>query len=530
MGEKASKGMNRRSFLKGGLAAGGAVVVAGLAGCAPQAGPMPSTGTGSDGLPDQWDYETDVVAIGAGAAGIAAGIEARDLGLDIIVLESQGKVGGNSAICNGGMCIPGSGLQKEQGIEDSPELMAQDLISYLGVDVYEDYIRLLAEQQGLLWDWLNDLGVEFRKESLVGTTGQSVPREHHVVPGVTITNLCDAAKERGAEFMLNTTAKHFVQDPASKMVIGVQAEDKSGKAIYLKARKGVLLCSGGYARNVDMLNKWIFGEGAEAYMETCGDAIGQDGSGILMAMEIGADTRHIDYINMLTAQNPKGTLGQACSIFHVGAIMVNKEGNRFVNEAQGYINTWVEVNAQTDRCCFQVWDQAIFDAYKNNDSAYYSMQKLVDSGLLLTADTYEDLAEQMGVPADAFVATMEKYNGDVAATGVDSVFGREHLVSMVDVPVTLDHGPYYAWETTNQLCCTKGGIKQDATQGCQAVSVAGDIIPRSYLAGKVSGYSNMGLKPGTREAVNSSGVGFGGALAFGRYCVQQMAENENWDA
>lgn len=342
MGEKASKGMNRRSFLKGGLAAGGAVVVAGLAGCAPQAGPMPSTGTGSDGLPDQWDYETDVVAIGAGAAGIAAGIEARDLGLDIIVLESQGKVGGNSAICNGGMCIPGSGLQKEQGIEDSPELMAQDLISYLGVDVYEDYIRLLAEQQGLLWDWLNDLGVEFRKESLVGTTGQSVPREHHVVPGVTITNLCDAAKERGAEFMLNTTAKHFVQDPASKMVIGVQAEDKSGKAIYLKARKGVLLCSGGYARNVDMLNKWIFGEGAEAYMETCGDAIGQDGSGILMAMEIGADTRHIDYINMLTAQNPKGTLGQACSIFHVGAIMVNKEGNRFVNEAQGYINTWVE--------------------------------------------------------------------------------------------------------------------------------------------------------------------------------------------
>ena len=230
MGEKASKGMNRRSFLKGGLAAGGAVVVAGRAGCAPQAGPMPSTGTGSDGLPDQWDYETDVVAIGAGAAGIAAGIEARDLGLDIIVLESQGKVGGNSAICNGGMCIPGSGLQKEQGIEDSPELMAQDLISYLGVDVYEDYIRLLAEQQGLLWDWLNDLGVEFRKESLVGTTGQSVPREHHVVPGVTITNLCDAAKERGAEFMLNTTAKHFVQDPASKMVIGVQAGDKSARA------------------------------------------------------------------------------------------------------------------------------------------------------------------------------------------------------------------------------------------------------------------------------------------------------------
>lgn len=519
-------GIDRRSFLKGGAALGGMAALTGLAGCSG----AQSAASGSESwMPERWDAEADIVAVGAGGAGLAAGIEARDLGLDIIVLESQSKVGGNSAICNGGICIPGSPLQKEQGIEDSPELMAKDLLEYTKEDNYPEYIELLAEQQGLLWDWLTDLGVEFRAESLIGTTGQSVPREHHVAPGGAINTLAEAAEERGADIRLNTPATHFIQNPVTKEVVGVQAQDKSGNPLYFKARKGVLLCSGGYARNVDMLNKWVFGAGAEVYMDGCMDDIGQDGSGILMVMEIGADTRHIDYFNMLTARNPKGGISDACSIFHVGAVLVNKEGERFVNEAQGYINVWNEVNAQTDQSCFQIWDQTIFDAYADNDSAYYSMAKLTDSGLLLQANTFEELAGLMGVPADALAATMARYNDDVASTGRDSLFGREHLVSMNAEPVPIVTPPFYAWETTNSICCTKGGIRQDATQGCQAVSVMGDLIPRLYLAGNVSGYCNCGIILGTHNANNSSGIGFGGALAFGRYCVQQMAGNANWD-
>lgn len=521
-------GIDRRSFLTGSAVFGGAAALAGVGGIA-NAEEAATDAAAADWMPE-WDEEADIIAIGAGAAGLSAGIEARDQGLSIIVLESRSVVGGNSALCNGGMCIPGSPLQAEQGIEDSPDLMYQDLIEYTQSDNYPEYIRLLCDQQALLWDWLTDMGIEFKAESLIGTTGQSVPREHHVGPYVVVETLYNNAVERGADVRLETPATHLVQNPVTKEVIGVTAQDADGNELYFKARKGVLLCSGGYARNVDMLNKWIFGEGAEAYMDGCMDAEGQDGSGILMAMEIGAATRHIDYFNMLTARNPKGNITDACSIFHGGAILVNKEGNRFVNEAQGYIGVWTEVNQQTDQECFQIWDQPIYDTYADNDSEYYSMQKLEDSGLLLRADTIEELAGLMGVPADALQATMDKYNEDVESTGVDSVFGREHLVSMVDAPVALNHPPYYAWETTNSICCTKGGIQQDATQGCQAVDVMGNMIPRLYLAGNISGYSNFGIKPGTREAVNSSGVGFGGAIAFGRYCAQQIALREDWDA
>lgn len=512
--------MDRRSFLKGGIVLGGAAALGALAGCAPS-----SAGAETSSVPSSWDDEADLVAIGAGGGGLAAAIEGRDNGLSVIVLESQGMVGGNSAICNGGMAIPGSALQKELGIEDSPDIMFEDMKAWFKDDYDEDYVRLLCDQQALLYDWLTDLGVEFRAQSVLATNGHSRPREHHLVPGAAISTLSDAAEDKGADVRTKSPVVRLVQDPETKRVLGVVLDD--GTAI--KAKKGVVLAAGGYARNADMLNHYVFGTEAEAYEKSTYDAMGQDGSGILMAMELGADTRHMDYLSMLTVQNPEGSTGDACAIFHLGAVLVNKEGERFVNEAQGYTNVWSETNQQTDKMCYQIWDQAIYDEYAENDSSYYSMDKVAKTGLMLTADTYEDLASQMGVPVDALVATMNRYNQDVATTGVDSVMGRAHLNNDGPAPLTLDHPPYYAFATTNVICCTYGGLKQNASEGCLAVDVFGETIPSLYLAGNISGYSNMGIIPGTRIARNASGTGFGGALAFGRYCAQQIAQLDNWD-
>jgi predicted oxidoreductase len=108
------------------------------------------------------------------------------------------------------------------------------------------------------------------------------------------------------------------------------------------------------------------------------------------------------------------------------------------------------------------------------------------------------------------------------------VFGRDHLVSRVGVPYVLNNAPYYAFETTSVASSTHGGIKQDKT--CQAVDVLGNTIPGLYVAGNVSGYCNCGILPGTRIGIIPSGFGFGGALAFGRYCAELMAKLKNWDA
>jgi flavocytochrome c len=522
-------GLKRRSFIKGGLTVGCLAAVAGIAGCSPGA---PSEGQSASEsttgwLPEKWDFEADLVTVGAGGAGLSSGIEGCDQGMEVILLESQPNVGGNSAICNGGIAIPGSPLQKEGGIEDSPEQMYKDLSEYLEHDANQDYLKLISEQEALLWDWLIGMGVEFEQTGLLATTGMSLPREHHTNPGVVINILNDNAKGKGADIRLNTKATRLIQDPVSKRVLGVEAEIADGEKMFFKARKGVLLAAGGYARNPGMLNKWVFGKGAEELMEFCYDAIGQDGSGILMAMDIGAQTRHIDYINLLTAQNPKGKKGDACSMFHVGAVLVNLEGKRFVNEQKGYIGVWPDVNLQTNKSCFQIWDEPIAQAYAENDSSYYSMKKIEATGLMFKADTYEELASQMGIPVDAFVSTMNKYNSDIEGSGRDSIFGREHLVSMSGEPLILNHPPYYGFETTNNLTCTKGGLEQDTE--CRCVDIFGDSIPSLYVAGNISGYCNMGIKPGTREAVNTSGTGFGGAMACGRYCAQKIAELDSWD-
>lgn len=524
MGE--SNMLDRRSFIRKGAAAGGIVALSGLVGCS--GGGDASTGDLSNApwLPERWDFEADIVAVGAGGAGLAAGIEARDLDLDIIVLESQVVVGGDSAICNGGICCPGSALQAAQGIEDSADLMYEDLLEYTAPDNDPQYLRILADEQAKLYDWLVGLGVTFREESLIGTTGQSVPREHHVNPGDTISILNEAAKDRGVDIQLDTLGVRLVQDPITKRILGVEAQ-QGNETLYYKAKKGVILSTGGYARNVELLNQFNFGEGAEDFQSNVYDSLGCTGGGHIMAMKVGAKTRHMSYISMLTVQNPDGKKGDACAMYHVGAVLVNIEGNRFVNEAQGYIDVWSELNQEPERTCFQVWDQTIADDYSENDSSYYSFSKVQETGLLLQADTYDELALLMGVPVETFVATMDKYNSDVSTLQRDTVFDREHLVSTVDVPAVLNHPPYYAFKTVNVLCDTKGGIQMD--EKAQAVDLDGNGIPSLFLAGNISGYAHQGIYPGTRKSKNGSGVGFGGALAFGRFCANQIAQLDNWD-
>ena len=511
-----SANMSRRGLLKGGAVLAASAALASLVGCAPKTREdrweetRPRTSTTSS-LPGSWDMEADVVAIGGGGAGLAAGIEARDLGMSAIVLESESMTGGNSAICNGGMAIPGSALQQQLGIEDSPEAMYEDMIRHFGHDYYDDYVRLMCEECSKLYDWLTGFGIQFREESLLATNGHSRRREHHLAPGDAMRTLNQVALDKGVQIKTDTKVVQLLREESGR-VVGCRTE----QGAYVKANRGVVLATGGYARNTDMINQFVLGEGAEAYAKTTYDAIGQDGSGIRMAQAIGVDTRHMDYCSMLTVQNPDGDNGAACAIYHLGAVLVNESGERFVNEAQGYTNVWTETNMQPNRVCFQVWDQAIYDEYRSNDSSYYSMDKVENTGLLLRADTYEE-----------FVATMERYNSDVGTSGVDSVMGRAHLNNDGPSPLVLNHAPYYAFKTTNVICTTYGGLRQDASQGCLAVDVFGDVVPGLYLAGNVSGYSNMGCNPGTRIARNASGTGFGGALAFGRYCAAQIAQQGN---
>ena len=529
MGQLTNQSITRRNFAVASAAGFAGLAAAGLASGANAAFAAEALGTG---VPEEWDFEADIVAIGAGGAGLAGAIEARELGLTYIAVESTGICGGNSALCNGGIAIPGSPLQAEEGIEDSPDIMFEDLCAWFGTDYDEQYVRMLCDLNGGdLYNWLTGLGIEFEASGLLQSNGHSRPREHHVGPYTVIQVMEEKANELGAEIHFETTAVRIIRNPASGRVLGIKAVDADGNELYYKAKKAVLLCSGGYGRNVEMLSEWNFGPAALEMTDFNG-SIGQMGQGIIMGMAIGAQPRHLSYCGMLTVLNPDGGHAAECAMYHQGAILVNLEGNRFVNEAQGYTNVWSELLQQTDNLCYQVWDEAIAEPCEENESGYYSMAKIRDSGCLLEADTLEELAGLMGYDETAtsnFLAAVEKYNADIDAEGKDTVFNREHISGTGAAPVKIETAPFYAFKTTSIVSSTYGGLKRWSGDGLQAEDVFGDVIEGLYLAGNISDFCNMGIVPGTRRPINASGCSFGGALSFGRKCVQEMAKLDNWD-
>ncbi len=477
-------------------------------------------------LPASWDYEADVIVVGCGGAGLCALIEARDQGMSAIGIEHMSITGGNSRICNGGMDLPGSPLQKEQGIEDSADIFYEDLINNLGDDVNEPMMRLYADLSAELYDWLTGLGMEFLQGEVRATNGTSRPREHFIAPSSGIDFFEQQALERGAEIHLETKCVSIIQDPITKRVLGIQATGPEGETLYYKAKRGLVMSSGGYAMNVDMMNEYVMGKGAENLLHS--GHVGDDGTGMLACMELGVATRHISYIGLLCTSHPEGFGVHGCAMYHMGAILVNQEGERFVDESRGYTNIWPDVLQQTDQVCYCIYDQAIADENSNNNSSYYDHQKNVDSGLLIEAQTIEELAEKIGCDAATLQATLDQYNGDVEATGVDSVFGRDHRITESGDLITIAQAPFYAWKTAISVACTQGGLKKDLT--CQALDVKGNVVPGLFLAGNISHYSEQGITAGTRQSHDASGTGFGGALAFGRYVSQQIAQlMEPWD-
>ncbi len=469
-----------------------------------------------------WNYEADLIVVGSGAAGLAAGIEARAQGMSVIVIESQPTFGGTSLICSGGIIIPNTPMQKQQGITDSVDIMFDDIVSMTGEDNNPENLRVYCEQSERLWDWLHGQGIECIDEPIVAVSAQSVPREHHVHAQSMCETLYANARNAGAQFHFDTKGVRLIQDPVTNRVLGLTAEH-NGQTVWYRANKAVLMASGGYTRNKQLLNQFIFGLGAEEI--ACDTALGDDGSGILMCMAAGADTRHLGYCSLYTQQHPDGDSSVGCAMYHMGAILVNRAGKRFVNEARGFDGVWEDVMRQPDGICFSVWDEKIARRQRENDRRYYSQRKLEESGLLLKADSLADLAELMEVSAFPLLANVRKYNEDLSEFGYDTAFGRRHLVAKVGEPVYIDQPPFYAWKTRNSLMTTHGGIRKDPN--CQALDVLGHPIPGLFVAGGISGFCDMGIVPGTHRSVVASGPSLGGALAFGRYAVENIASFES---
>ena len=474
------------------------------------------TAVENDAAAEDSTVDADVVVVGAGGAGMTAAITAAAEGKSVVILESQSMVGGNSVRATGGMNAGKTVYQDENefgesaGVEktlktaaekyadnetitalaktvseqwaayqanptgyfDSVELMELDtMIGGKGINDPELVETLCANSADAI-DWLDEHGITLHNVSSFG--GASVKRIHRPVnaEGKTVSVgsymiplLQENCEKAGVKMMLDTTATEILTD-ANGAAVGVKATGASGETVTVNA-KAVVLATGGFGANLDMVVKYK--PELKGFMTT--NAPGIQGQGIEMAQAIGAATVDMDQIQIHPTVEANTAALITEGLRGDGAILINEEGQRFIDEVGTRDVVSAAEIAQTGSYSWLVVDQAMVDASS-------VIQGYIKKGYTVTGSTYEELGEAMGVDAAAFAETMEKWNGYVEAKN-DPDFGRTSFAN------PLNTAPYYAVKVTAGVHHTMGGLKINANT--EVLNEKGEVIPGLFAAGEVTG-------------------------------------------
>ena len=474
------------------------------------------TAVENDATAEDSTVDADVVVVGAGGAGMTAAITAAGEGKSVVILESQSMVGGNSVRATGGMNAGKTVYQDENefgesaGVEktlktaaekyadnetitalaktvseqwaayqanptgyfDSVELMELDtMIGGKGINDPELVETLCANSADAI-DWLDEHGITLHNVSSFG--GASVKRIHRPVnaEGKTVSVgsymiplLQENCEKAGVKMMLDTTATEILTD-ANGAAVGVKATGASGETVTVNA-KAVVLATGGFGANLDMVVKYK--PELKGFMTT--NAPGIQGQGIEMAQAIGAATVDMDQIQIHPTVEANTAALITEGLRGDGAVLINAEGKRFIDEVGTRDVVSAAEIAQTGSYSWLVVDQAMVDASS-------VIQGYIKKGYTVTGATYEELGEAMGVDAAAFAETMEKWNGYVEAKN-DPDFGRTSFAN------PLNTAPYYAVKVTAGVHHTMGGLKINANT--EVLNEKGEVIPGLFAAGEVTG-------------------------------------------
>ena len=460
--------------------------------------------------------EADVVVVGAGGAGMTAAITAAAEGKSVVILESQSMVGGNSVRATGGMNAGKTVYQDENefgesaGVEKTLKTAAEkyadnETITALAKTVSEQWAAYQANPTGYFdsvelmeldtmiggkgindpalvetlcansadaIDWLDEHGITLHNVSSFG--GASVKRIHRPVnaEGKTVSVgsymiplLQENCEKAGVKMMLDTTATEILTD-ANGAAVGVKATGASGETVTVNA-KAVVLASGGFGANLDMVVKYK--PELKGFMTT--NAPGIQGQGIEMAQAIGAATVDMDQIQIHPTVEANTAALITEGLRGDGAVLINAEGKRFIDEVGTRDVVSAAEIAQTGSYSWLVVDQAMVDASS-------VIQGYIKKGYTVTGATYEELGKAMGVDAAAFAETMDKWNGYVEAKN-DPDFGRTSFAN------PLNTAPYYAVKVTAGVHHTMGGLKINANT--EVLNEKGEVIPGLFAAGEVTG-------------------------------------------
>jgi len=566
--------LSRRDFVKTAAAGVGATALSGLGAKEAEA----------QTRPPHWDKQADVVVVGSGATGLPAAIEATEHGASVILIDANFDIGGHAIVSGGNVGLGGgTSRQKKYGVEDSPDLLFRDLTDWSVVEPsgFPDYryndkevIRAFADNSAPTYEWLVAHGVIFVEKApdTAGgeSTGNSAPRENHAAPmawprmqtgnpvdpavaatmssGVgLIRPLEAAARKAGVQILLKHRMTSLIrQEPSSGRVLGIKVTNE-GKTLNIRARKGVILATGGSSNNVNF-RRMFDTRLTEEYNGVAGEPYSfQDASGELAAVAIGA--------SLWGAYNDVGEFGlriykagfigcqygyanlewePGSPVFHLArargirvrdyqnVILVNQVGLRFYDETQGQYtaNNYNSIRPYTQGSYLNaanikyhpanflnaalagtgdpvngggpIW--AIFDSEAVKREGWTVEPPYVDiaEGYFFSANSLAALAvaivnkyQRKSMSGSVLENSVTRYNSFVDG-GKDEDFDKPAPKYKIATP------PFYAAWATPGVHDTRAGLRINAK--CQVVDFSGDVIPGLYCGGEsAGGFSTHGL-------------------------------------
>ncbi|SMG55353.1 flavocytochrome c [Paenibacillus aquistagni] len=417
---------------------------------------------------DQLQDKYDIIIVGAGGAGMTAALEAKEKGMNPVVLEKMPMAGGNTMKSSSGMNASETKFQKAQGITDSNDAFYEESLKG-GHDTNDkELLRFFVDNSANSIEWLDSIGI--RLNNLTITGGMSEKRTHRPEDGSAVgqylvNGLVKNVLSKEIPLFVNANVTEITEKDGKVNGVKVLINDKDEKTISADA---VIITTGGYGANMDMISK--VRPDLEGLVTT--NQEGSTGDGISMIEKLGGVTVDMDQIQVHpTVQQEKSYLiGEA--VRGEGAILVNNEGTRFVNELDTRDNVTAAINKLPEKAAYLVFDSGVKSRAK-------AIQKYEEMGFVVQGDSIEALAKEINVPADQLQATLDTYNKAVADKK-DAQFGRT-----TGMEHDLSAGPFYAIKIAPGIHYTMGGVKINTNT--EVLNKDGQAIPGLFAAGEVTG-------------------------------------------
>ena len=438
----------------------------------------------------------DLVVIGSGGAGLSAAIEAREEGLEVVVVEKMPIIGGNTLRATGGLNAAGTSVQEGLGIEDSGEVHYQDTFTGGRELNNPELLEVMTSNGADAVEWLIGLGADLSDVGRLG--GSSNNRAHRPTGGSPvgphlISVLRENAENMGIEILTQTTATEILTE--DNKVVGILAEDVSGNSFTIEA-PAVIVATGGFGANSELFTE--LDSSLDGFGTT--NQPGATGDGIILSQSIGADVIDMNQIQTHPTVVPENGYMITEAVRGNGAILINREGSRFVNEISTRDVVSEATLAQEGKTAYLLFDNTIAESLG-------AIEGYINRGLTQEGETLEELAEVLDIDPEVLVATVERYN-EFVATELDEDFGRD------DMPRSLVEGKFYVIEVGPAVHHTMGGLRINSS--AQVLNTEGNPIEGLYAAGEVVG--------GIHGANRLGGNALTDIIVFGRIAGQSAAD------